>query len=150
MASSLTNLLYHIVFSTKERVPLIHGSFRESLYEYTGGIVRAQRGILLEIGGVPDHVHLLVKLKADMAVAEAVRLIKTNSSHWANENRKIQGRFEWQTGYFAASVSESRVAELHRYIQTQEEHHARVSFREELIALLKKHRIAYDERYLLG
>jgi REP element-mobilizing transposase RayT len=99
---------------------------------------------------VPDHVHLLVKLKADLAVAAAVRLIKANSSLWINENRKIQGRFEWQTGYFAVSVSESRVAEVRHYIQTQEEHHARISFRDELIALLKKNRIAYDERYLLG
>ncbi|HKV13209.1 MAG TPA: IS200/IS605 family transposase [Thermoanaerobaculia bacterium] len=150
MASSLTNLLYHIVFSTKERIPLIQDHLRESLYEYIGGILRAQRGILLEIGGMPDHVHLLVKLKADLAVATAVRLIKANSSGWVNENRKIQGRFEWQAGYFGVSVSESKVADVRRYIQTQQEHHAKISFRDELIQLLQKHRIAFDEKYLLG
>jgi len=150
MATSLTNLLYHIVFSTKERIPLIGDGLRESLYEYIGGILRGQRGVLLEIGGMPDHVHILAKLKADLAVAAAVRLIKTNSSGWINENRKIQGRFEWQAGYFAVSVSESRVAELRHYIQTQQEHHARFSFRDELIKLLEKNRIAFDEKYLLG
>jgi len=150
MASSLTNLLYHIVFSTKERIPLIEDGLRESLYEYIGGIVRGQRGVLLEIGGMPEHVHLLVKLKADLALASAVRLVKTNSSGWINENRKIQGRFEWQAGYFGVSVSESRVAELRRYIQTQKEHHARISFEDELRKLVKKHRIAFDEKYLLG
>ena|SRR5947209_4315311 len=73
MASTLTNLLYHIVFSTKERIPLIDDALRDSLYDYIGGILRGQRGILLEIGGMPDHVHLLVKLRADLAVATAVR-----------------------------------------------------------------------------
>jgi REP element-mobilizing transposase RayT len=150
MATSLTNLLYHIVFSTKERVPLIEDGLRESLYEYIGGIVRGQRGVLLEIGGMPEHVHLLVKLKADLAVATAVRFVKSNSSGWINENRKIQGRFEWQAGYFGVTVSESRVAELRRYIQTQQEHHARISFEDELKKLVKKHRIAFDEEYLLG
>ncbi len=132
MASSLTNLLYHIVFSTKDRVPLIGDDLQESLYGYVGGILRGQRGILLEIGGMPDHVHLLVKLKADLAIATAVRLIKSNSSGWVNENRKIQGRFEWQAGYFAVSVSESRVAEVRRYIQTQREHTPGSPFRTSL------------------
>jgi REP element-mobilizing transposase RayT len=150
MASSLTNLLYHIVFSTKERIPLIHEDLEETLYDYMGGILRGQRSILLEIGGIPDHVHLLVKLKADLAVAEAVRLVKSNSSGWVNENQKIRGRFEWQTGYFAVSVSESRVDEVRRYIRMQKEHHARISFQDELVRLLKKHRIAFDEKYLLG
>jgi putative transposase len=150
MASSLTNLLYHIVFSTKERVPLIHDDLQVPLYEYIGGILRGQRGILLEIGGMPDHVHLLVKLKADLAVAAAVRLVKSNSSGWIHESQKGHERFEWQTGYFAVSVSESRVAEVRRYIQMQKEHHARISFRDELVKLLEKHRIGFDEKYLLG
>jgi hypothetical protein len=83
-------------------------------------------------------------------VAAAVRLVKTNSSGWINENRKIQGRFEWQAGYFGVSVSESRVAEVRHYIQTQQEHHARLSFRDELIKLLERNRIPFDEKYLLG
>jgi len=125
MASSLTNLLYHIVFSTKERIPLIHEGLEEPLYDYIGGILRGQRSILLEIGGMPDHVHLLVKLKADLAVAAAVRLVKSNSSGWVNENQRFEG-VSWQTGYFAVSVSESRVDEVRHYIWTQKENHARI------------------------
>ena len=93
MASSLTNLLYHMVFSTKERVPLIHDDLQVPLYEYIGGILRGQRSTLLEIGGMPDHVHLLVKLKADLAVAAAVRLVKSNSSGWIHESHKSQGLY---------------------------------------------------------
>ena len=150
MASTFTNLLYHAVFSTKDRVPAIHEGVRERLYEYMGGIIRGERGVLLEIGGVPDHVHLLMKLKSDMAIAEIVRLIKSNSSKWLNDSNGPTGRFEWQTGYGAFSVSESQVRKVRKYIQTQESHHAKVSFRDELIALLEKHGIEYDERYLLG
>jgi putative transposase len=145
-----TFLLYHVVFSTKDRMPVIHGEMRERLYEYMGGIVRGERGVLLEIGGVPDHVHLLTKLKSDMAVAEMVRLVKSNSSKWWNELDGTKDRFEWQTGYGAFTVSESQVRRVRSYIQTQESHHAKVSFRDELITLLKKHGIEYDEKYLLG
>jgi putative transposase len=150
MASTFTNLLYHTVFSTKDRLPTIHEGLRERLYEYIGGIIRGERGVLLEIGGIPDHVHLLMKLKSDMAVAEIVRLIKSNSSKWLNDSNGPTGRFEWQTGYGAFSVSESQVRKVRKYIQDQESHHAKVSFRDELIALLEKHGIEYDERYLLG
>ena len=150
MASTFTNLLYHAVFSTKDRTPAIHEGLRERLYEYMGGIIRGERGVLLEIGGVPDHVHLLMKLKSDMAIAEIVRLIKSNSSKWLNDSNSPTGRFEWQTGYGAFSVSESQVRKVRKYIQTQEGHHAKISFRDELITLLEKHGIEYDERYLLG
>jgi putative transposase len=105
---------------------------------------------LLEIGGVSDHVHLLVRLKADHAIAEMVRLIKANSSKWMNETHALQERFAWQAGYGAFTVSESHVPRVRRYIGGQREHHAKSSFQEELIALLEKHRIEYDPRYLLG
>jgi REP element-mobilizing transposase RayT len=148
MASTYTNLLYHVVFSTKDRIPLIQPDLQERLYEYMGGIIRGEGGVLLQIGGVPDHVHLLTKLKADTAVAVLLRLLKSNSSKWVNEERLIPGRFGWQTGYAAFTVSESQAAKVRNYIRTQESHHAKVSFKEELIALLKKHRIEYDERYI--
>jgi REP element-mobilizing transposase RayT len=150
MASTFTNLLFHIVFSTKDRTPSIHEGLRERLYEYMGGIIRGERGTLLEIGGVPDHVHLLAKLKSDISIAEMVRLVKSNSSKWVNESIGPIGRFEWQTGYGVFSVSESQARKVRKYIQEQESHHAKVSFRDELVTLLKKHGIEYDERYLLG
>jgi len=150
MATTFSNLVYHIVFSTKNRLPLIGPAERNSLYEYIGGIVRAERGALLEIGGMPDHIHLLVRFKPDFPVPAAVRTIKANSSRWWNERRGHNGRFEWQAGYGVFSVSESQVPKVQRYIQTQEEHHSRVSFREELIELLKRHGIPFEERFLLG
>lgn len=150
MATTFSNLLYHIVYSTKDRIPSIDGDLREPLYEYIGGIIRGERGILLEIGGVPDHVHLLAKFKTDIAVSMMVQKIKGKSSGWVNERSSHAARFEWQAGYGIFSVSESLVDKVRRYIRNQEEHHKKVSFKDELIALLKKNGIPYDERYLLG
>lgn len=147
--STYANLLYHIVFSTKGRVPLISGEVKEPLYEYMGGIIRGEGGILLEIGGVPDHVHLLAKFRTDIAVATMVKKIKGKSSKWRNDMQGRAEHFQWQEGYGAFSVSESLVKRVGNYIRTQEEHHREISFKDELIALLKKHRIPYDERYLL-
>jgi REP element-mobilizing transposase RayT len=150
MPDAFTNLIYHLVFSTKERVPLITDAIRERLYAYIGGVVRGQRGILLEIGGVPDHVHILARFRADVSIAEMVRVIKANSSKWMNERPDVSERFQWQEGYGAFSVSESRVPTVRAYLQNQREHHARVSLRDELMELLKRHGIPFDERYLLG
>ncbi len=147
--STFANLLYHVVFSTKGRVPLISEKVREPLYEYMGGIIRGEGGILLEVGGMPDHVHLLAKFKTSIAVADMVGKIKGKSSKWRNDVGDPGEHFQWQEGYGAFSVSESLVKKVQNYIRTQEEHHRRVSFKDELIALLKKHRIPYDERYLL-
>ena len=149
MANTFTNLLFHIVFSTKHRAPFIREPLRERLYGYMGGILREEGGILLEIGGIPDHVHLLARLKADCSVAEAVRTIKSGSSKWVHQTFPERADFAWQTGYAAFSVSESQVGAVRRYIKNQEEHHARLSFKDELIALLQKHGIEFDERYLL-
>jgi len=149
MGHTFANLLYHIVFSTKNRIPLIHEGIREPLYEYMGGIIRGEGGILLEIGGMPDHVHLLAKFRTDIAVATMVQKIKGKSSKWRNGQRSRFERFQWQEGYGAFSVSQSLVKKVGNYIATQEEHHKGTSFKDELIGLLKRHRIPYDERYLL-
>jgi putative transposase len=150
MATTFANLLYHIVFSTKDRRPSITAGIQEDLYEYMGGILRGEGGILLEIGGVCDHVHLLVKLKTDMSVSETLKKIKGKSSKWLNESSKAAERFDWQAGYGAFSVSASLTEKVRTYIRNQEEHHRRVSFKDELISLLERHGIDYDERYLLG
>ena len=147
MASTLTNLLYHVVFSTKGRSPLITDEVREPLYRYVGGIVRNQGGALLEIGGVADHVHLLARFPASKAVSDLLRDLKSDSSGWLNRERP-QDRFAWQTGYGAFTVSQSQVGTVRRYIRGQEEHHRQRSFKEELVGLLKKHEIEHDEKYL--
>jgi REP element-mobilizing transposase RayT len=150
MATTFSNLLYHIVFSTKNRLPMIHDEIRGPLYEYMGGILRGEGGILLEVGGMPDHVHLLAKMKTNVAVSVMVKNIKGGSSKWLNERPGSQERFEWQAGYGIFSVSASLADRVRRYIRNQEEHHRRVTFREELITLLERNGIPYDERYLLG
>jgi len=104
MASTLTNLLYHIVFSTKNREPVVTAPIRADLFKYIGGIIRGEGGILLEIGGMPDHVHLVIRLKSAHSVATMVKIIKSKSSKWLNAKPKRPGRFEWQRGYAAFTV----------------------------------------------
>jgi REP element-mobilizing transposase RayT len=148
MAATLTNLLYHVVFSTKLRVPLITELLEADLYHYMGGIIRGEGGILLEIGGVPDHVHLLVKFKPTVAVADMLRVLKANSSKWVNEERRRLQRFGWQDGYAAFTVSQSQVSHVRRYIRNQKLHHHKADFQSELKALLERHGVEYDERYV--
>ena len=147
MPNTYTNLLYHIVFSTKERAPLITDDLKDELYKYIGGIIREEGGVLLEIGGIEDHVHILAKLKPAQAVSEILRLIKANSSKWVNEN-KSQSRFAWQEGYSAFSVSESQVVTVRRYIRNQVQHHRGQTYQDELVALLERHGVEYDSRFL--
>jgi putative transposase len=149
MGSTFTKLLYHFVFSTKDREPTIHQENRDRLYGFIGGIIRQEGGVLLQAGGVADHIHLLASLRAEPSVADMLRAIKSKSSGWMNRYVTPQERFQWQAGYAGFSVSESQVARVRRYIQNQESHHRRVSFKEELIELLERHGIEYDERYLL-
>lgn len=147
MPSTYSNLLYHIVFSTKDRAPLISDEIKEELYRYMAGIAREEGGTLLEIGGIEDHVHLLAKFKPSIAVSDMLRLIKTNSSKWMHEE-KGHPRFGWQEGYAAFSVSESQVVAVRRYIRNQAVHHRRQSFQEEFVAMLERHGVEYDPRYL--
>src|SRR5215471_16573691 len=120
MPSSYTNLLYHLVFSTKERRPLITPELSADLYPYLGGIVRQEGGMLLEVGGMPDHVHLVARFRADLAVADMMRVIKANSSKWVNERASRAVDFAWQTGYGAFTVSGSQLPVVRRYVQRQE------------------------------
>ena len=142
---SLTNLLYHIVFATKERAPLITDDLRPHLHEYLGGTARGLGGIALEVGGVADHVHLLVKIPPTIAVSKFLSQLKANSSGWAK--RQTRGDFAWQGRYGAFTVSESQVERVRRYIRHQETHHRRVRFEDEFRALLRAHRVEFDENF---
>ncbi len=148
MGHTCSNLLAHIIWSTKDRQPLIEPDLKEDLFAYLGGIVREMKGKALIINGMPDHVHMLAELPPTVSVAELMRVAKTNSSRWIHETRPGQSRFAWQTGYAAFSVSRSNAASVSRYIADQEKHHRKRTFREELVLFLKKHGIEYDERYL--
>ncbi len=145
---SYVSSYHHCVFSTKERRPLIIPALRERLWPFLGGIARQNRMKAIEIGGVADHVHLLLSLPATMPIAKAMQLIKGGSSKWVHETFPGQRLFAWQEEYGAFTVSASRVDSVGQYIQEQETHHQKQSFQEEFLALLKKHRVEYDERHL--
>lgn len=149
MAHTFTNLLYHFVFSTKNRRPQIEDSLKEDLFAYLGGIVRGMDGDPLEIKGTADHVHMLIILPQTISVADALRTIKSNSSGWVHEKWPKRADFGWQTGYGAFTVSESRRESVKRYIVNQEEHHRKITFEDEFLKLLKRHRIKYDPRFVL-
>ena len=138
----------HCVFSTKERRPLITPSLQERLWPFLGGIARENKMRALMIGGVADHVHLLLSLPATMSIAKAMQLIKGGSSKWIHETFPEQRLFAWQEKYGAFSVSVSQLDSVIAYISKQPEHHRRRSFQEEFVAFLKKHRLEYDEKYL--
>jgi putative transposase len=150
MATTFTNLLYHLVFSTKDRQLLLTPELLVEVCGYMGGIVREHDGVLLDAGGMADHVHLVIKLKPDVSISELMRLVKANSSKWINERPGAQPRFEWQAGYGAFSVSESQLAVVRNYVRHQEEHHRRRSFQEEFLEMLRRHGISFDERYVWG
>ncbi|MBI1763206.1 MAG: IS200/IS605 family transposase [Acidobacteria bacterium] len=148
MPQSYVNLLYHLVFSTKERQPLITEAYQPRLYEYLGGTIRGLGGVALEINGVEDHVHVLAKLRQDKAVSEVLRDLKANASGWLHAVFPELQQFAWQNGYGAFTVSTSQVAAVRRYIANQKAHHQQQSFEEEFVQLLKLHDVEYDERYL--
>jgi len=148
MPSTYTSLHYHIIFSTKERRPFITPHIQTRLYDYIGGIVRHEKGILRCAGGVADHVHMLATLPPTRAISDWLRVIKSNSSGWIHDTFSDQKLFGWQDGYGAFSVSSSAMSDVERYIAGQEEHHRRISFQEEFVEFLRKNEIEYDERYL--
>ncbi len=147
MASTYLSLHYHIVFSTKGRVPSIDTEWRSRLHQYLGGEVKGLGGVPQAIGGVADHVHLLVGLKATHCLADFMRELKKQSSVWVHTKIRVD-RFAWQEGYAAFTVSPNSRNGVSGYISHQEEHHRQVSFREELIEMLQRAGVEYDERYL--
>jgi REP element-mobilizing transposase RayT len=145
---SYTCLLYHLVFSTKEREPWLQAELRSRLWEYLSGAIRGEGGFCLLANGLSDHVHLLVRLRQDRAISDVLRSIKANSSGWIHDSFPKLRSFHWQDGYGAFTVSRSQMETVRRYIAGQEAHHRKLTFQEEFLGLLKAHEIAYDERYL--
>ncbi len=140
----------HCVWSTKDRHKIIDLDLQQRLWPFIGGIARQNKIKALAIGGVEDHVHVLLSLPADVSVSEAVRKIKGGSSKWVHETFPALKGFAWQEGYGAFSVSVSHVQDTIRYIETQAEHHRKKTFEEEYLMFLRKHGIPYDERYVWG
>jgi REP element-mobilizing transposase RayT len=148
MPQSYVNLLYHIVFSTKAREPLITAAHQPRLYEYMGGIVRKQGGVALAINGLADHVHLFAKLRQDKALSDVIRDFKASSSGWMHKVFPDLKDFTWQNGYGAFTVSASQAASVKKYVEEQQLNHEKRAFQSEFEALLRVNGIEYDERYL--
>jgi REP element-mobilizing transposase RayT len=127
---------------------LITPTFKEDLYKYIAGIVRNQGQKLISINGMPDHVHILIGLKPSMALADLVRDIKADSTTYINKNRWVRGKFTWQEGYGAFSYGHSQLDTIISYIQNQEKHHSRRSFKNEYMGLLRKFDIAFEDKYV--
>lgn len=148
MPQSLSNLLIHLIFSTKNREPFLKGTVSAEIHPYLVGVLNNIGCTSIQVGGVSDHVHLLFRLSRTMAVAEVVEAVKTNSSKWIKKKGREFAGFHWQSGYGAFSVSQSDSNEVVAYIRNQPEHHRKVSFQEEYRRFLDRHQIAYDERYV--
>ena len=147
---SYTSLAYHIVFSTKERRPMIAPEILPRLIQYFGGLVRNLEGQMIEANGPENHFHILAILSHKIAVADCLREIKSRASGWVHETFAGMHGFGWQDGYSAFTVSRSAIPEVARYVRIQQEHHKTMTFEEELVRMLKKHGIKYDERYVFG
>jgi putative transposase len=148
MPQSYVAMYAHCVFSTKGRVASISGEMKPRLFEFMGGILRQRKCVLMAAGGVADHVHLLVSLDKEIALSDLMRDVKALSSGWVHDTFSEARAFAWQTGYAGFSVSRSNLEAVQAYLGNQEEHHRKMTFKEELIELLKRHGIEYDERYI--
>lgn len=147
MSSTHLSLHYHLVFGTKNHEPFIISNWRDRLHAYLGGVIRTLNGVPEAVGGVSDHVHLLVGLRATHTLADVLRETKSTSSAWVHEDVGVRS-FAWQEGYGAFTVSPSQLENVRAYIQQQEQHHRTRTFREEYLALLQRSGVEFDERYL--
>jgi len=150
MANTFSQIYIQTVFAVENRLSLIRAEFKEDLYKYITGIVRNQGQKLISINGMPDHVHILIGLRPAMALADLVREIKADSSNFINRNKWVHGKFSWQEGYGAFSYGHSQLNTIIRYIQNQEKHHSRKTFKDEYLTLLRKFDIAFDDKYVFN
>jgi REP element-mobilizing transposase RayT len=148
MANTYSQIYIHVVFAVQSRQNLIRPERKEELQKYIAGIVARQGQKLLAIHCMPDHTHALIGLKPNKALSDLVGDMKTGSTNHINENHWVLGRFSWQEGFGAFSYAHSQLTTVIRYIQNQEKHHARKSFRDEYMQFLRRFHVSYDERYL--
>lgn len=148
MPGTYSQILLHIVFSTKHRDPWITPEVADRLYPYLGGIVRAEKGVLYDIGGVEDHVHMYLRWRPDGSVSDLMRTAKSRSSRWIHDTFPTLRAFAWQEAYSVFSVSKSQETAVKKYIAGQHEHHRKEDFKSELLRLLRLHEIEFEEKYV--
>jgi REP element-mobilizing transposase RayT len=150
VANTYTSLHYHVIFSTKNREPWIVTDIEQRLWRFIGGIARGHHMTALQVGGVDDHIHVLVSAPPTLAPSQIAQMLKGVSSKWIHEEFPLLNNFSWQDGYGAFTVSQSNIPEVAHYIQNQRAHHRNKTFQEEYLGFLKANGIDYDERYLWG
>jgi len=148
MSNTYTQLYFHVVFAVKGRNNLISPEWKNELYKYIAGIISNKNQKLMIVNGMPNHLHILVGTKPDCNLSDLVRDIKANSSRWINEQKYVTGKFEWQNGFGAFTVSQSGIKNLINYIENQEAHHRKKSFNDEYIAFLKAYEVNFKPEYL--
>jgi putative transposase len=147
--STFTQIYYHIIFSTKNREPVLKNEKKQELFRYIWGIIKNKNCYLYRINGVKDHIHILTSLHPSICLADLIKLLKTSTSKWIKENSLFPDFTFWQEGYGAFTVSPNEKDNIIQYIINQEEHHKNISFADELKSILDKLNIPYDPKYLL-
>jgi len=150
MANTYTQIHVHAVFAVQNRMSLINQSWQERLYQYMIAVIQKHGHKVLSIGGMPDHVHVLFGFRPTQALSNLIQEVKRDSSAWINKEKLVMGRFSWQEGYGAFSYSKSHISQVANYIETQEQHHKKRTFREEYIEFLKKFEVEYHEQYIFN
>ncbi|NOZ33844.1 MAG: IS200/IS605 family transposase [Chlorobi bacterium] len=148
MANTYTQMNVHAVFAVKGRQNLLTDNFRKELFRYISGILKNNKQFSLAVNGYKDHVHIFFELHPTTSLSDIIRIVKTNSSKWINENNFTKGKFNWQKGYGAFSYSKSQRNNVIKYIMQQEKHHQKQTFREEYFELLEKFEIQFDSKYI--
>ncbi len=148
MADTYTQIYIQVVFAMQGWQNLIKPNYKEELYQYITGIIRNKGQKLIAINGMPDHLHVLIGMKPNIALSDMVRDVKASSSKFINERRWVKGRFHWQEGFGAFSYSHSQLGNVIRYLRNQEEHHGKSSFKGEYLGLLRKFDIAFEDKYV--
>jgi putative transposase len=150
MANTYTQIHIHFVFAVKFRNGIIRSEWKDSLYKYTAGIIQNNNHKLLAINGMSDHIHILIGLRPSQSISDLMKDVKQSSSKWINENKLVNGHFEWQEGYGAFCHSKSQIDKVVNYIKNQELHHKKLTFREEYLDFLKKFEVDYEERFIFN
>ncbi len=150
MANTYINILVHTVFSTKNREMWLSSPLRERLYPYLCGIARENKFKVLSIGGVDNHIHILLSLNSTTSIAKAIQFLKGGSSKWIHETFPELKLFSWQEGYGAFSIGISNMEETIKYIENQENHHKKIGFQDEYLNFLRKNNVEFDVKYLWG
>lgn len=148
MANTYTQIHIQTIFTVQNRQSLIQDTWKHELYRYITGIVKNNNHKMLQINGMPDHIHIFIGMRPTQSLSDLMKMIKGESSAWINQKNFIKGKFSWQAGYGAFSYAKSQVPKVIRYIQNQEKHHKKKTFTEEYLEFLRAFEIDYDEQYI--